>query len=188
MKSKADHAAYMKIWRARKGEAYTKAQAAYFAEYRKRKQAEISAQQAGYRVKNKEKIDARIKAYWATRKEQAYKRRAAWRAANQDKITAWRAANPDIIAQHHRNRYARYKAAEGKHSTKEINDLFEAQGGKCAYCQVDITGWYNADHIVPLCKGGSNWITNIQLTCPPCNNKKRATDHEEFVKRVTEKS
>ena len=56
MKSKAAHAAYMRVYRAKKGAAYADRQAAYYAGYRAKKKTEIAAQQAGYRAANREKI------------------------------------------------------------------------------------------------------------------------------------
>jgi hypothetical protein len=43
---------------------------------------------------------------------------------------------------------------------------------------------YHKDHIVPLARGGANWIANIQLTCPKCNFSKNRSDPIDFAKKL----
>lgn len=51
--------------------------------------------------------------------------------------------------------------------------LFERQEGKCAKCgkEFSING-LTFDHIVPLCRDGTNDMPNLQLLCKPCNSRK----------------
>lgn len=51
---------------------------------------------------------------------------------------------------------------------------------RCAICRTDLSGSVavpeespHLDHMIPLERGGSNDTTNFQLTCGPCNKKKR---------------
>jgi hypothetical protein len=50
--------------------------------------------------------------------------------------------------------------------------------GACADCGINITFRLEAtqhiDHIVPLARGGTNNLSNLQLLCEPCNLKKGA--------------
>lgn len=91
--------------------------------------------------------------------------------------------NPARYAAYSRNRKARKKAAEGTHTAAEISALYQRQSGKCANCATSLKRGYHADHIVPLVRGGSNWISNIQLLCPPCNLSKKALDPIEWAQR-----
>lgn len=78
---------------------------------------------------------------------------------------------------------ARKREASGHHTVKELKSLLEKQKHKCMNCLVQLskTG-YNADHIIPLAKGGSNNISNIQILCPSCNYRKRAKDPIRFAR------
>lgn len=40
----------------------------------------------------------------------------------------------------------------------------------CALCKID--GPLSVDHIIPISKGGSKKLDNLQLLCKSCNNKK----------------
>ncbi len=108
-------------------------------------------------------------------------------AANPEKFAvkgvAYRKANPELIAVYARNRRAIKKQAEGSHTKDEILTMFFKQNGKCANCGTSIRNGYHADHIKPLALGGSNWISNIQLLCAPCNLRKNALDPIEFARR-----
>jgi len=58
--------------------------------------------------------------------------------------------------------------------------LLEKWGRKCAYC--DITGMaLNVDHIRPRSRGGSHRISNLTLSCVPCNQDKDNQPVEQFV-------
>jgi 5-methylcytosine-specific restriction endonuclease McrA len=80
------------------------------------------------------------------------------------------------------NRRARKRNAIGTHTTEELYQQLKRQKGKCYYCHVKLgkgrDSW-NGDHIVPLSKGGTNFIDNIVIACPTCNmNKNDKLPHE----------
>jgi 5-methylcytosine-specific restriction endonuclease McrA len=43
---------------------------------------------------------------------------------------------------------------------------------------------YHIDHIVPICSGGTNDPSNIQLACPACNRAKGGQDPVDFARGV----
>lgn len=73
-----------------------------------------------------------------------------------------------------KNKHNRLKVlAEGNHTWKEWEKLKEFYNYSCVECgrkepEIKIT----IDHIVPINKGGTNWISNIQPLCKSCNSKK----------------
>ena len=54
---------------------------------------------------------------------------------------------------------------------EDIQILFKRYNYKCALCfsQEDLT----IDHIIPLIKGGTNDLSNLQILCRYCNLRKR---------------
>jgi len=137
---------------------------------------------------NVEVIKQRVREWEAANPERARHNRLAWRIANADRKARldreWRTQNHEQYLSTRRAYRARKAKAEGTHTGAEILALLDKQGGLCVYCGVSILNLrYHADHIVPLVRGGSNWISNIQLTCPDCNHRKNATDPTEFAKR-----
>ncbi len=78
--------------------------------------------------------------------------------------------NPDVISHLKARRYAKEKNAEGNHTLEEWNDLKDRYGNVCAFCGSDEK--LTKDHIIPLSKGGSDYIENIQPLCKSCNSKK----------------
>lgn len=82
----------------------------------------------------------------------------------------YRKKHPDLIA-HLKARYrARKKNAEGSHTLKEWENLKLLFDNKCAICKESKK--LTKDHIMPLSKGGSDFISNIQPLCRNCNSKK----------------
>ena len=87
---------------------------------------------------------------------------------------------PELYRNHQRNREARKRGADGKHTVRDLHCLLQHQGLSC-YCGVSfllITP--TIDHIVPISQGGSNWPDNIQLLCQPCNDGKGVKTMEEW--------
>lgn len=70
-------------------------------------------------------------------------------------------------------RRARLMSAEGSHSFQEWETLKVQYNYTCPACfkrEPDIK--LTEDHIIPLIKGGSNNIENIQPLCRSCNSRK----------------
>jgi 5-methylcytosine-specific restriction endonuclease McrA len=73
----------------------------------------------------------------------------------------------------------RRAATAGAHfSFTEWEELLRSYDGRCAYC--GSTDRIEADHRVPLCRGGSNEISNILPACRSCNRRKHRRTEEEF--------
>lgn len=78
--------------------------------------------------------------------------------------------HPENIAHYKSRRYAVEKGAKGNHTKAEWDELNERFNHRCAICgeKKPLT----VDHIIPLSKGGSDDISNIQPLCRNCNSKK----------------
>jgi 5-methylcytosine-specific restriction endonuclease McrA len=62
--------------------------------------------------------------------------------------------------------------AEGTHTTIEWIALKEIYQHRCLRCgkhESKLSQPLQEDHVIPLSKGGTNWITNIQPLCKECN-------------------
>lgn len=86
----------------------------------------------------------------------------------------------DSVRSMSRTRAAKRRALNalsfGVFTPDEITRLYLLQRGKCANCGVSLGDDFHRDHKVALSKGGCNDISNIELLCPSCNNKKHAKD------------
>lgn len=82
-----------------------------------------------------------------------------------------------------RVRRARRRGAGGWHTPTQVLELFARQRGKCIYCRTSLKDGYDEDHIVPIARGGTNDIANIQLLCPRCNGSKGARDPIVFAQQ-----
>lgn len=78
--------------------------------------------------------------------------------------------HPEIISHLKANRYAREKGAIGSHTLKEWTELKQKYNNRCAICGEEKP--LTKDHIIPLSRGGNNYISNIQPLCRNCNSKK----------------
>ncbi len=159
--------------------------------------ASVKEYQREYYYNNKEKIIDRCKNYYERNKEFYVSYKAEWYQNNLDKIkpaskeyakknaekirarsALWKKLNPEMAKLNARiysnKRRAKINNAGGEHSKKDLFELLNKQGCKCIYCNITISKKFHADHIMPIALGGTNFIDNIQLLCPKCNQEKGA--------------
>ena len=94
--------------------------------------------------------------YYMDNKEKVDERRRKWMQRNPEKVAAW----------NHKRR-ARTSMSEIHFTGQEFKDLCESYGNICLKC--GSVKKLTPDHVVPLSKGGSNGIENIQPLCRHCN-------------------
>lgn len=123
---------------------------------------------------------ASVKDYDQKHKDDRKKYSKKWRDENRDISNAhsrrWAKEHPEEHAMRARLRRSRQRNAGGSHTVEEIKALLSKQKFKCAACSKRVADSYEVDHIVPLSKGGSNDIRNLQILCISCNRRKNAKD------------
>lgn len=138
-----------------------------------------------HRLTNAEIVAATQKRWRRANMEKCreYARRKNLRAPekNRARVKRWREENPEKAAAMMRNVRAQRRGADGFHTIADIERIRKAQRGRCAVCRCRINGGGHVDHIQALRRGGSNWPSNIQILCPPCNHHKNSRDPMEFM-------
>ena len=142
------------------------------------------AYRAAYYETHKERLKAYARKYYEIHKEEQRAVHRKWLEAHEEEQKAYRAAheemaacghkwqqaNPEKVAVHWQKRKARKLGAGGSFTAEEFQALCEKAGNRCLCC--GSSGPLTIDHIVPLSRGGSNNIENIQPLCQSCNSSK----------------
>lgn len=111
---------------------------------------------------HKDKIKEANKKFWSTHPPQTGEKCSAWKGG----ITK----HPNYYTHVNKLRKDRLLGAIGTHSIYEWELLKKQYGFTCPCCHKKLA--LVKDHIIPLSKGGSNFIENIQPLCRSCNAKK----------------
>lgn len=90
------------------------------------------------------------------------------------------------------NRRKRLTTAEGAFTKEDIAAIWEIQGGQCYFCSCQLGHHtekraFHIDHLEPISNGGSQWPSNLALTCIHCNCAKNALSEEAFWRRLVKK-
>ncbi len=145
----------------------------------------VRESQKVYHAKNRIARNTYSAAYHAANRSECNKACRAHYAANREEIREKERQryrlNPEPWIAGNRNRRARKKLAEGRHTSADVARIRSNQRDKCAYCKTPLKGGGHVDHIIALSKGGSNWPRNIQLLCKRCNLSKRDSDPIDFM-------
>ncbi len=108
--------------------------------------------------------------------EKAKERNRRWAQTNPEKkkesVRRWARAHPEARRAHTHRRRTRKTGGGGSFTAAEFKALVRHYGGKCLCCgRTDVK--LTADHVVPVAKGGTSNIDNIQPLCVPCNSSKK---------------
>ena len=128
----------------------------------------IAAKDRKYREENKEKVAAVHKKYYEANKEKIAAQKKKYGEENKDKIAAKSAKHRAIKA-----------SLPGHYTAAEFTAICKKYNNRCLCCGKKRK--LTADHVVPITwKGSTNYISNIQPLCGPCNSGKcnnHATDY-----------
>ena len=122
--------------------------------------------------RNQEKVKARTSANYRKNKKK-YK----------ETMRAWRKAHPEANILKHAKRRARKMKTGGEFTRKEWLSLCKKYDYRCLRCNKRKP--LTADHVVPVSKGGTSNIDNIQPLCRECNSIKhtKSTDYRKKRRR-----
>lgn len=134
----------------------------------------VRANQRAWKERNRERIRITTREQRRLNPEPFRERQRRYEQRHPDRIREhsrqMRRKHPEIFRAGWRRRMARLRANGGNYTQGEWRALCEQYGNVCLACGA--AGPLTADHVVPVSKGGSNDISNIQCLCKPCNSRK----------------
>ena len=127
------------------------------------------------------------KRYYYKNRDRLLRKQAVFYELNKERLLKrgeiWRKNNPESARRQSSLRRARLRSSSGSYSLSQLRSMYDAQKHKCIICKRGmLEKQYTVDHIVPLSRGGTNYIDNIQLLCSTCNKQKAAKDPVEFMR------
>lgn len=191
----------MRRWREEEREHYLESNRASKRRYYARNRDALLRWQRQYWESNKERLRLQQQAYAREHREEARLRARAWYWANPEKVAAQERRRRETG--YYRSPARRAKAKEWVDTNRQkvretlrISRLRRsAQGGpalttadwraildfwahQCAYCDADAP--LEAEHRMPLSRGGTSAKENIVPACGQCNRRKHTMTEEEF--------
>ncbi len=180
---------YLKVEQKRRDDPQHKEeQQKYHHDWYEENKEEYKAKTKQWAQDNKEKVRQYSKEWRERNPEKAKQLCQDWYERNkehyQEQKRKHRQENKEQIRQYGRQRRARKAGAKGSHTYKEWEAKLEEFHHLCAYCSGQLNALSSKDitedHIIPLTRGGSDYIENIVPACRSCNSKKHGMTGEEY--------
>ena len=153
--------------------------------------------------KEKQRIKARR--HYLANKEKYKENARKWKAKNREKVREsnrkymeerggkekkaeyykrWSKENRVSMALKTMRYYARKKGAIGSCTVEQWESRLEYYGGKCIYC--GSSERIEAEHRIPLARGGTNFASNLIPACRTCNARKATMTESEYKDYINE--
>jgi 5-methylcytosine-specific restriction endonuclease McrA len=132
-------------------------------EWCKRNKEHISNYNKNWNSKNQERKRF-LKRRWHLKHKEEENKKA------RERTNQWIKDNPIHAKELNRRYRIRQLNSEGNHTNEEWQELLKTCGNRCVNCGTK--GDLTRDHIIPLSKGGADYIENIQPLCKSCNSSK----------------
>lgn len=164
----------------------------HVAEKNRRFREENPDYASNWRVANRERIAMTGRAWYEANRERKLAAGRAWYQANREWYAemkrAWRAANPMRWADmRHVADTQRRLRIDGQHTDDyHPSEIFARDKGVCHLCGNEVVGaaWWretgevpprtcwNVEHVVPVCRGGTDGWDNVAVSHVSCNAEK----------------
>lgn len=125
-------------------------------------------------------------------KEKRNKLNREWRIKNKEKhimsVAEWRRNNPEKDRVIRMKRRAAKVGSPEQFTASELKALLDKQEYICAnpFCRCDLLKIKkHLDHKIPLSRGGTNGIANLQYLCAPCNLQKNKRTNDEWMELLS---
>jgi 5-methylcytosine-specific restriction endonuclease McrA len=132
--------------------------------YQEEHKQPISEYKKSWTANNSQRVASLKRDYYERNRQEVISRSKKWAVENAEKVKAAKANN--------RRKRRAAKTASGGHFTVEEFDALCSEYGYACLCCGATDRVLEADHVVPLTKGGSDDISNIQPLCGECNRRK----------------
>lgn len=140
-----------------------------------------------YRIANKDKRALKDKAWRDANKDRIRQNQLAWSKANPERVKKtkqkWEQANPEA----RRQKLLRYRAKLASNEVRTIlpKEMRALYLQSCFFCASN--NQIEADHIIPLARGGRHAIGNLLPLCRNCNaskSNKTIMEYRMWLKRT----
>ena len=159
----------------------------YHRRYRAANADAVRERQRRYRAANADAARESERRYRAANADAVRERARQYYAANSDAVREtkrkYQAANPEVGRKHKRNRRARKANAICAHGPGCCDASVASQPQRCAVPGCRRRNGLQADHIIPLSRGGLDCRDNLQLLCAHHNRSKGAADPVVWAQR-----
>lgn len=97
---------------------------------------------------------------------------------------AYRERNREYVRTQNKLRHLKNRAAGHAPDKYDLGRMLCSQDARCTYCADLLPRQTHLDHKMPVSRGGTNALPNLQLLCPTCNMRKGAMTHEEYARKL----